>query len=63
MDRLRLPALLVSLPCGYGLARWAGLCGPAGERLTWYVPTTTGGVGVVAQQAAALLLDDGDDWT
>ena len=56
----RLPALLVGLLCGYALARWVGLCGPGDECLTWYVLSTTGGVGVIAQEAAALLLDDGD---
>ena len=58
MDKPRLPALLVGLLCGYALARWAGLCGPGGECLTWYVLSTTGGVGVLVQEAAALLLDD-----
>jgi hypothetical protein len=38
----------------------AGLCGPAGECLTWSVLAAVTGVGVIAQEAAALLLDDGD---
>ena len=60
MDSLRLHALLIGLPCGHALARWVGMGGPAGECLTWYVLSTTGGVGVIAQEAAALLLDDGN---
>jgi hypothetical protein len=60
MAALRLHALFIGLLCGYALARWAGLCGPAGECLTWSVLAATGGVGVVAQEAAALLFDDGD---
>ena len=50
MDPLRL----------HTLTRWVGMGGPAGECLTWYVLSTTGGVGVVAEATAALLLDDGN---
>ena len=35
MDALRFHALLIGTLCGYALGRWAGLCGPAGECLTW----------------------------
>ena len=59
MDALRFHALLIGMLCGYALGRWAGLRGPAGECLTWSVLAATAGVGVVAQEAAALLLDDG----
>ena len=52
-------ALLAGLVAGYALALWAGLCGPAGECLTWSVLAATGGVGVVAQEAAAMLPDAG----
>ena len=57
MDALRLHALL----CGYALARWAGLCGPAGECLTWSVLAASGGIGTLAYEAAGLLSDTGDD--
>jgi hypothetical protein len=59
MDALRFHALLIGMLCGYALALWAGMCGPAGECLTWSVLDAIGGVGVLAQEAAALLLDDG----
>lgn len=53
----RLFALLAGLSGGYALALWMGLCAPDGGCLTWSVLTTTGGVGVLVQQAAGLLLD------
>ncbi len=61
MHALRLHALMIGLLCGYALGRWVGLCGPAGECLTWGMLAAAGGGGSAAYEAAGLLFDAGDD--
>ncbi len=57
MVMVRSLALLAGLIGGYALALQLGLCESDGECLTWGVLSTTGGIGVLAQEVAALLFD------
>jgi hypothetical protein len=53
--------LLAGSAAGYALALWVGLCGPAGDCLTWGVLASTGGVGLLLHEILMLAFDPGDD--
>jgi hypothetical protein len=57
MAMVRSLALLAGSVVGYALAHRVGLCAPDGGCLTWGMLVATGGVGTLAQEVAALLLD------